>query len=97
MKLFKTSYREDFGHEWYVQIFNTSRHYPRRLRGVSLIQLSFSYDDEPTWYFQLSSSSYGPLSMMITIFRFSFVVDLFTRTWNWDYAKDIDNQCNYDD
>jgi len=41
MKLFKFSHREDFGHEWYVQILHNKR--------WALFQGSVSWNDYPSW------------------------------------------------
>ena len=50
MSLIKFKHREDFGHEYYVQILNIKRR--------SLLQVSVSWNDEPSWpYFQITSGT----------------------------------------
>ena len=35
--LVKYNHREDFGHDWYVQILNTGKHSPKSIRNKSEI------------------------------------------------------------
>jgi hypothetical protein len=51
MKLIKLSHREDFGHEWYVQLLFTKR--------WALFQGSVSWNDFPAWpYIQIKSGNW---------------------------------------
>jgi len=81
--LIKYNHREDFGHEWYVQILNIKR--------WSLFQLSVSWNDYPSWpYFQIKSGSGDVLSILFWAYKFGFDVDFMGRTWNWDYLEKLD-------
>ena len=81
--LIKYNHREDFGHEWYVQLFNIKR--------CSLIQLSVSWNDYPSWpYVQIKSGTGDVLSILFWAYKFGFDATLIGRTWSWDFMKDID-------
>jgi len=86
MNLIKFKYREDFGHEWYVQILNVRR--------KSLLQLSVSWNDEKSWPFiQVQSGGGTILSVLFWAYKFGFDVDFLSRTWSWDYMKEVDDVC----
>ncbi len=81
--LIKYNHREDFGHEWYVQIVNIKR--------WSLLQLSVSWNDYPSWpYLQIKSGSGDVLSILFWAYKFGFDIDLMGRTWRWDYLEDLE-------
>ena len=85
MNLIKFKYREDFGHEYYVQILNIKRR--------SLLQVSVSWNDEPSWpYFQITSGSGTVLGILFWGYKFGFDIDVLSRTWNWDYMREEDVQ-----
>ena len=85
MSLIKFKYREDFGHEYYVQILNIKR--------KSLLQVSVSWNDEPSWpYIQITSGSGTALGVLFWGYKFGFDVDVLSRTWNWDYMREEDVQ-----
>ena len=85
MKLIQFKYREDFGHEWYVQILNIR---PKKYQW-SLLQFSVSWNDFSSWpYLQITSGSSGLLSILLWAYKFGFDIDILSRTWNWDYLKD---------
>lgn len=78
-------YREDFGHEWYVQFLLTDR--------WALIQASVSWNEYPSWPFiQIQSGGNGLLSILFWAYKFGFDIDLFSRTWNWDYLTELDEE-----
>ena len=82
MSLIKFKYREDFGHEYYVQILNIKRR--------SLLQVSVSWNDEPSWpYFQITSGGGTVLGILFWGYKFGFDIDFISRTWNWDYMSNI--------
>jgi hypothetical protein len=84
MKLINFRHREDFGHEWYVQILN--------VKDWSLLQASVSWNDYPGWPFiQIKSGTGTTLSIMFWAYKFGFDVGIIERTWNWDYMKNIDD------
>ena len=81
--LIKYNHREDFGHEWYVQLFNIKR--------WSLFQLSVSWNDYPSWpYLQLRTGSGDLLSIIFWIYKFGLDIDLISRTWNFDRLIELD-------
>jgi hypothetical protein len=93
MSLIKFKYREDFGHEWYVQIINTGKHFPKVLKNRSILQLSVSWNDYPSWpYCQITFGSNGLMGMLFWAYKFGFDVDVLSRTWNWDYMREEDVQ-----
>jgi hypothetical protein len=89
MKLINFKYRYDFGHEWYVQLFSI-----RPIKSQwSLLQFSISWNDFPGWpYLQVTSGSNGLFSILFWVYKFGFDIDLFSRTWNWDYLDKIDEE-----
>ena len=85
MNLIKFKHREDFGHEWYVQILTVRRR--------SLLQFSVSWNDYPSWpYIQITSGSNGLLSILFWTYKFGFDIDLFSRTWNWNYLDNDEKE-----
>jgi len=77
MKLINFKHREDFGHEWYVQVFN--------VKGWSLLQASVSWNDYPGWpYIQIKSGTGSTLSIMFWVYKFGFDIGIIERTWNWN-------------
>jgi hypothetical protein len=81
--LVKCKHREDFGHEWYVQILNIKR--------WSLLQVSVSWNDYPSWpYLQMRSGSGDVLSIIFWVYKFGLDIDLMGRTWRWDYLEEVD-------
>ena len=87
MKLIQVKHRYDFGHEYYVQLFSV-----RPIdRQWSLLQVSVSWNDYPSWpYLQVTSGSNGLLSVLFWVYKFGFDIDVLSRTWNWDYLKEIE-------
>ena len=84
MSLLRARHREDFGHEWYVQILNTGKHVPRPFKDMSLLQLSVSWNDYPSWpYLQIKSGTGSTLSIMFWAHRFGIDIGIIERTWNW--------------
>ena len=83
--LIQFKHREDFGHEYYVQILN--------IKHKSLLQVSVSWNDEPSWpYIQITSGSGTALGILFWGYKFGFDVDFLSRTWNWDYMREEDVQ-----
>jgi hypothetical protein len=83
MKIIRFNHRKDFGDDWYVQIFN--------IKGWSLIQLSISWNEDPSWpYLQIKSGTGSTLSILFWAYKFGFDFDILSRTWKWDYIKNID-------
>ena len=90
MKLINLKHRYDFGHDWYVQILNTGRHFPRPFKNISLLQISISWNDFPSWpYLQIKSGTGDVLDVLFWVHKFGLDVTILGRTWNWDFIKDI--------
>jgi len=85
MSLVQFKHRYDFGHEVYVQIVNVKR--------WSLLQVSVSWNDHPSLpYLQITSGSNGLLGILFWAYKFGFDIDVFSRTWNWNYMKESEEQ-----
>lgn len=83
MNLIKFSHRYDFGHDWYVQILN--------IRRISLLQISISWNDYPSWpYLQIKSGTGDVLDALFWVYKFGIDVTILGRTWSWDYLEDLD-------
>ena len=93
MKLLKIHKTYGFGHDLYIQLFNIGRHYPKFLKNRSLIQLSFSWNDYPSWpYIQIMMGSGRCFGLIFWLYKFGFDIDLFSHTWNWDYLKEDETE-----
>jgi len=76
-------YREDFGHEWYVQFLFTD--------SWALLQASVSWNDYPSWpYLQIKFGSGDVLSILFWVYKFGFDIDFISRTWSWDHLEELD-------
>ena len=83
MKLIKFKHREDFGHEWYVQILHIGK--------WSLLQASVSWNDYPSWpYIQIKSGTGSTLSILFWVYKFGFDIGFIERTWNWERLEKLD-------
>lgn len=90
MELIKFKHRYDFGHDWYVQIFNTGRHFPSPFKNISLIQLSVSWNDYASWpYLQIKSGCGGVLSVVFWTYKFGVDISIIERTWNWNLLDEV--------
>ena len=77
MNLINFKHREDFGHEWYVQVLN--------IKGWSLLQASVSWTEFPGWpYIQIKSGSGSTLSILFWAYKFGFDIGIIERTWRWN-------------
>ncbi len=91
MTMIKFKHRIDFGHDWYVQILNTSKHWPKFLKNKSLLQVSVSWMEEPcSPYIQISCGNGHLFSIMFWAHRFGFDLDVFSRTWNFERLEELD-------
>ena len=89
MSLINFRHRYDFGHEYYVQILNTGRHFPKFLKNKSVLQFSVSWNDYASWpYIQITSGSGTALGVLFWVYKFGADFDLFSRTWSWDHLSD---------
>jgi len=85
MKLINLKHREDFGHDYNVQILN--------VKNWSLLQVSVSWNDQPSLpYLQVTSGSNGLLGVLFWAYKFGLDIDILSRTWRWDFAKEVDEK-----
>ena len=83
MKLINFNHREDFGHDWFIQILS--------VKGWSLLQVSVSWNDCPGWpYIQIKSGTGSTFSLLFWAYRFGLDVDILSRTWRWNYENETD-------
>jgi hypothetical protein len=83
MKLISIKYREDYGHEWYVQVLHN--------RYWALLQASVSWNDYPSWTFIQVKSGMGTLlSIMVCAYKLGFDIGICEHTWNFEYLEDTD-------
>ena len=88
MKLINFKHREDFGHDWYLQVLT--------IKNWSLLQVSVSWNDYPGWpYIQIKSGSGSTLSILFWAYKFGLDVDILSRTWRWDYREELNEQEDY--
>ena len=88
MKLINLKHREDFGHDWYVQVLT--------IKNWSLLQVSVSWNDYPGWpYIQIKSGTGSTLSILFWAYKFGLDVDILSRTWRWDYREELNEQEDY--
>ena len=82
MNLIQFKHREDFGHEWYVQILN--------IRNWSLLQASVSWDEYASKpYIQITSGGNGLLGILFWAYKFGFDIGFISRTWNWNHLEEL--------
>jgi hypothetical protein len=85
INLFRYTYKEDYGHSWNFQFLNCSKHTPKLIKRRSLLQVCFSWCDQPTMlYFQVSGQPSCPLSVLIWGYKFGIDVDLCAYTWKFE-------------
>jgi len=85
MKLLNLKHREDFGHDYNVQILN--------VKNWSLLQVSVSWNDHPSFpYLQVTSGSSGLLGVLFWVYKFGLDIDILSRTWRWDYLEKEDEK-----
>ena len=85
MKLISFKKREDYGHELYVQVLHTKR--------WALLQASVSWNDFPSFPFlQVRTGMGSLLSVMVCVYKLGFDVDVFSRTWNFEYLNELDEE-----
>ena len=83
MKLISFKHREDYGHEWYVQVLHNKR--------WALLQTSVSWNDYAGWpYIQIKSGTGTLLSIMFWVYKFGFDIGVCEHTWNFEYLEDTD-------
>jgi hypothetical protein len=89
MSIIKIFKKEDFGTDVYFQVINFGNRFPRPLKNRSVLQFSFGWMDFPSGpYLQIIMGSNGLFGLIFMLYRFSFDVDILSRTWNWDYMRE---------
>ena len=82
--LVTVKHRYDYGHDWYIQLFNTGKHVPKPFKNWSLLQGSVSWNDYESWpYLQIKCGCGGMISVVFWVYKFGFDLGLIERTWNW--------------
>ena len=82
MSIINLKKRIDYGTDWYAQVLN--------VRKWSVLQVSVSWNEYPAWpYVQIKSGSGTMLSILFWAYKFGFDIDIFARTWNWDYMEQV--------
>ena len=83
MKLISLKYREDYGHEYYVQVLHN--------KYWALLQASVSWNEFAGWpYIQIKSGTGTLLSIMFWVYKFGFDIGFCEHTWNFEYLEDLD-------
>jgi hypothetical protein len=84
--LIRCGHRQDYGscNDWYVCILNTGKHVPNPLKCWSLLQVSVSYINHPSWpYLQIKSGTGSVVSILFWGYKFGLDVGILERTWDW--------------
>ena len=77
MRLITFGHREDFGHDWFVQLLHTKR--------WALLQVSVSYNDFTSWpYIQLRSGGGSLLDALMWVWKLGLCVDICGRFWDYE-------------
>jgi len=85
MKLISFKHREDYGHEWYVQVLHNKR--------WALLQTSVSWNDYAGWpYIQIKSGTGTLLSIMFWVYKFGFDIGVCEHTWNFEYLNELNGE-----
>lgn len=93
MTLFQFRHRKDWGNDWYIQIINTGRHFPRPFRKKSLLQISLSWNDDACWpYLQINSGGGTLFGLILWVYKFGFDIDIWSRTWTWEHLRKVDEE-----
>jgi len=73
VKLIDYCHYEDYGHEWYFQILNTSRHWPKWVPRFALLDVVIQWDEYPaTEIFPMLLISFGSRSLTGFSFRWKW-------------------------
>ena len=85
MKLISFKHREDYGHEWYVQVLHNKR--------WALLQASVSWNEYPSWAFVQVKSGMGTLlSIMVCVYKLGFDIGVCEHTWNFEYLNELEDE-----
>ncbi len=85
MRLISFKHREDYGHEWYVQVLHNKR--------WALLQASVSWNDYASWPFAQVKSGMGTLlSIMVCVYKLGFDIGICEHTWNFEYLEELDGE-----
>lgn len=89
MKLIQFKHWYDYGHEYCVQLLNTSKHYPEFIKRSSVLQLSVGWSDYPCGpYLQIHMGQGRLFGVIFFVYKFSFDADILAPTWCRDYEQD---------
>jgi hypothetical protein len=85
MKLISLKYREDYGHEYYVQVLHN--------KYWALLQASVSWNEFAGWpYIQVRTGMGSLLSIMVCVYKLGFDVGFCEHTWNFEYLNELDGE-----
>ncbi len=88
MKLIKFDHHYDFGHDWYVQLFNFDKHYPKLLKNISLFKFALGWSECSSMpYLQIICGQSKLFSFVFSIYKIDIIVELVSHTWNFDIYK----------
>lgn len=88
MKFIKFDYYYDFGHDWYVQILNFGRHYPKFIKNISLIKFYIGWSESPSNpYLQIICGQGKLFSFLFSIYKFTVSLDIIGHTWKFNLYK----------
>lgn len=74
MKLIDYGISRDYGSDFYVKILT--------IKNWSLLQFQFGWNDYSSWPFiQIKSGGGYGLSILLSLYKFSFDIDILSRTW----------------
>jgi hypothetical protein len=83
VKLISFKHREDYGHEYYVQIFHN--------KYWALLQASVSWNEFASWPFiQVKSGGGTLLSTIFCVYKLGFDIGVCEHSWNFEYLEDLD-------
>lgn len=90
MNLIQFKHRVDLGHEWYVQILNVGKHFPKPFKKKSLLQISVIWNEYASWpYLQVTMGNLGLFGLIFWIHKFGIDLDIISHTWNWDRLEEL--------
>lgn len=82
MNLFKYTHRKDFGDQYSFQFLM----FKFKDYKWSVLQFSVSWDEySSSPYAQITAGSNGLFGALLWVYKLGIDIDIFSRTWNFDY------------
>ena len=92
MKLIKLTHRVDYGQDWSVHLFNTTKHYPKFIKNYSLLQISLGWMESACGpYLQINAGQGRLLGFIFFAHKFAIDIDILGPTWNWSCSINEDS------